>query len=180
MLCGELYNPLDKTLSNERLQAQLLLRQYNNTPENEKQKLKQLLQKLIPKGCQNTWINAPFLCDYGYNIQLEKGVFINFNCIFLDAAPINIGSKTLIGPNVQIYTSTHPMEYQLRATNQEYAFPVKIGKNVWIGGNATLCPGVTIGDCSVIGAGSVVTRSIPANVFAAGNPCKIIHSLNNS
>ena len=117
-----------------------------------------------------------FFCDYGHNIVLGKKCFFNFNCVVLDVCRVTIGDYTLFGPAVQIYTATHPLEAELRRT-REFAKPITIGSDVWIGGGAILCPGVTIGDKTVIGAGSVVTRDIPANVFAAGNPCRVIRPL---
>jgi maltose O-acetyltransferase len=110
-------------------------------------------------------------------ITLGDKVFFNFNCVLLDVMPITIGSRTLLGPNVQIYTAMHPMNHQERATGLEFAKPISIGEDVWLGGSVVVCPGVTIGDRSVIGAGSVVTKDIPADVFAAGNPCRVIRSL---
>lgn len=120
---------------------------------------------------------TPFYCDYGTNIITGEGVFFNFNCVVLDVMEVNIGSKTMFGPNVQIYTATHPLDYKIRNTGLEYAKPITIGENVWVGGSVVICPGITIGDNSIIGAGSVVTKSIPANVIAAGNPCKVIRNL---
>ena len=177
MLAGEYFNPFDKELSKERLEARKLLHQLNhNAPENLQQQ-KQIIRKLLLNSSKATFIQPPFYCDYGYNIKAGKGVFFNFNCTLLDLASIEIGDKTMIGPNVQIYTAVHPTNADERATLVEKGQPVIIGKNVWIGGNATICPGVTIGDKSIIGAGSVVTKDIPANVMAAGNPCKVIKDL---
>ncbi len=123
------------------------------------------------------WLQPPFYCDYGYNIKVGDKVFFNFNCVVLDVAEVIIGSRTLFGPNVQIYTATHPMNYKERASGLEFAKPIAIGEDVWIGGSAVICPGVSIGDRSVIGAGSVVTKDIPVDVFAAGNPSKVIRNL---
>jgi maltose O-acetyltransferase len=127
---------------------------------------------------ENTWIEPPFHCDYGRNIHLGKGVFFNFNCVVLDVCAVRIGNKTLIGPAVQIYTATHPMEWEKRAEGLESGKEVTIGEYCWIGGGAIINPGVTIGDRTVIGAGSIVTRDVPADVFAAGNPCRVIRKLN--
>jgi maltose O-acetyltransferase len=120
-------------------------------------------------------MQPPFFCDYGANISLGKKCFFNFNCVVLDVCPVKIGEYTLFGPAVQIYTATHPMEAVLRRT-REFAKPITIGSDVWVGGGAIILPGVTIGSRVVIGAGSVVTRDIPDDVFAAGNPCRVIRS----
>lgn len=177
MLAGELYNPLDKELSDERLKARLLLADLNSSREDRPEERARILKELIPEAGESLWLQSPFYCDYGSNIQTGDHVFFNFNCVILDVAPVTIGSRTLLGPNVQIYAATHPMDHKERAAGLEYGKPISIGVDVWIGGSAIICPGVKIGDRSVIGAGSVVTRDIPADVFAAGNPCKIIRSL---
>lgn len=177
MLSGELYHAPDPELSEERLKARLLLGELNSSREDEEEKRKSILKKLIPEAGAGFWMQPPFYCDYGYNISTGEKVFFNFNCVVLDVMPVKIGNRTLIGPNVQIYTATHPMDYRERASGLEFAKPVTIGEDVWIGGSAVICPGVTIGDRSVIGAGSVVTKDVPPDVFAAGNPCKVIRSL---
>jgi maltose O-acetyltransferase len=133
-----------------------------------------ILKKLIPFSGTGLWIQPPFYCDYGTNIKVGDKVFFNFNCVVLDVAQVTVGSRTLFGPNVQIYTATHPLDHAERATGLEYAKPITIGSDVWVGGNVVICPGVNIGDRSVIGAGSVVTNDIPADVIAAGNPCRVI------
>ena len=125
----------------------------------------------------DAWIQPPFYCDYGTNISLGAKVCFNFNCVVLDVMPVTIGDNVLFGPAVQLYTATHPINAAERRTGLELAKPITIGSDVWIGGGTIICPGVTIGDRSVIGAGSVVTRSIPADVTAAGNPCRVIRSL---
>ena len=177
MLAGELYNATDPELSEERLTARLLLGELNSSREDEEDKRNSILKKLIPDAGAGFWLQPPFYCDYGYNISTGEKVFFNFNCVVLDVMPVKIGNRTLIGPNVQIYTATHPMDYRERAAGLEFAKPVTIGEDVWIGGSAVICPGVTIGDRSVIGAGSVVTKDVPPDVFAAGNPCKVIRQL---
>ncbi|MBE0674793.1 MAG: sugar O-acetyltransferase [Bacteroidales bacterium] len=177
MLSGELYSAVDPELAEERLRARLLLKELNDSPDDEDEKRKTLLRKLIPGAGAGLWLQPPFYCDYGYNIKTGEKVFFNFNCVVLDVMQITIGSRTLFGPNVQIYTATHPMDHRERASGLEFARPVTIGEDVWIGGSAVICPGVTIGDRSVIGAGSVVTRDVPPDVFAAGNPCKVIKDL---
>lgn len=177
MLAGELYDPLDKQLSDERLKARLLLKELNDSPESDVEKRARILKELLPDAGEELWLQPPFYCDYGSNIKTGERVFLNFNCVILDVAQVTIGSRTLIGPNVQVYAATHPLSYKERASGLEYGKPVFIGEDVWIGGSVIICPGVSIGDRSVIGAGSVVTKNIPADVFAAGNPCRIIRQL---
>ncbi len=122
-------------------------------------------------------MQPPFFCDYGSNIELGEGVFFNFNCVVLDVCRVRIGSFTLLGPAVQIYTATHPMNASERRSGLEYGKPVDIGDDVWIGGGVVVLPGVSIGSGAVIGAGSVVTRDVPAGTFAAGNPCQVIRQV---
>lgn len=177
MLGSELYNPLDEQLTEERTHARLLLKRLNESAEVEKDLRESIVKELIPNSSGDLWIQPPFYCDYGYNLTIGKKVFFNFNCVVLDATFVTIGNRTLFGPNVQIYTATHPVNHLERASGVEYAKPVSIGEDVWVGGSAVICPGVSIGDRTVIGAGSVVTRDIPSDVFAAGNPCKVIRHL---
>ena len=176
MLAGELYDPLDAELSRERERCRLLLKRINDTREDQTQERTDLLNELF--GAKTgVWIQPPFFCDYGTNIRLGSKVFFNFNCVVLDVMPVTIGDNVLFAPSVQIYTATHPMDADTRRKWLEFAKPITIGSDVWVGGGAIICPGVTIGDRCVIGAGSVVTRDIPADVFAAGNPCKVIRQL---
>lgn len=177
MLSGVLYNPLDPQLSEERMQTRLLLKELNDSREDEIEKRTLILKKLIPHAGKDLWLQPPFYCDYGTNIKAGANVFFNFNCVVLDVMQVTIGSRTLFGPNVQIYTATHPVNYRERASGLEYAKPVYIGEDTWAGGGVIVCPGVTIGDRAVIGAGSVVTKDIPSGVFAAGNPCRVIKYL---
>ena len=177
MIAGELYDPLDKQLSEERLRTRLLIKELNDTREDQVEERSRILKELIPHAGDGLWLQPPFYCDYGTNIKLGERVFFNFNCVVLDVTYVTIGSRTLFGPNVQIYTATHPLNHIERASGLEFAKPIVIGEDVWIGGSVVICPGVTIGDRSVIGAGSVVTRDIPPDVFAAGNPCKVIRPL---
>jgi len=125
----------------------------------------------------DVWMQAPFFCDYGTNIHLGREVFFNFNCVVLDVMSARIGDPTLVGPAVQIYAATHPLDAEVRRAGLEFAKPVEIGADVWVAGGAIICPGVRIGARAVIGAGSVVTRDIPDDVFAAGNPCRVIRPL---
>lgn len=177
MLAGELYNALDPQLSAERKQARILFKKLNDCGEDQKKERRKLLKELIPHSGKNLWIEPPFYCDYGSNITLGDNVFFNFNCVVLDVAKVTIGSRTLMAPNVQLFTATHPMDHKERASGLESGKPITIGEDVWIGGGAIICPGVTIGDRTVIGAGSVVTKDIPSDVVAAGNPCKVIRKL---
>ena len=177
MLAGELYNASDTELADDRRKARILFKKLNESSEDETFLREQILKELIPEAGTHLWIEPPFYCDYGKNITVGDHVFFNFNCVLLDVATIMIGSRTLFGPNVQIYTATHPVNAELRATGLESGKPITIGNDVWIGGSAVICPGVTIGDRTVIGAGSVVTKDIPADVFAGGNPCKVIRKL---
>ncbi len=139
-----------------------------------------ILKKLIPHAGKGMFITPPFFCDYGWNLHIGKHFYCNTGCIILDAAPVTIGDHVLLGPNVQIYTATHALDPDERAALVESAVPITIGNKVWIGGGAILCPGVNIGDGSIIGAGSVVTRDIPPYVIAVGNPCRIVRSLKDN
>jgi maltose O-acetyltransferase len=177
MLAGELYDPLDPDLCARRDRARDLCQDLNATREADRDERRRILIELFGTGGDTAWIQPPFFCDYGENIRLGQRVFFNFNCVILDVAEVTIGDFTMFGPAVQIYTATHPMDPIERRT-REFAKPITIGADVWVGGGAILCPGVTIGSRSVIGAGSVVTRPIPEAVFAAGNPCRVIRAIN--
>lgn len=176
MLAGELYDPLDPQLCRERDRCRDLCLLLNATREDQKEERKRLLGELFGRET-DAWVQPPFFCDYGTNIFLGVNVFFNFNCVVLDVAPVTIGSNVLFGPAVQICTATHPLSAVERRAGLESAKPITIGSDVWVGGGAILCPGVNIGDRSVIGAGSVVTRSVPSDVIAAGNPARIIRAL---
>ncbi len=177
MLAGELYNAADPQLIAERKKARELIKQLNESAPGNFSLRTWLLDELLGKAGKNLVIEPPFFCDYGENISLGDNVFLNVNCVILDVMPVSIGDNTLLGPNVQIYTATHPMNWQEREAGLESGREIKIGANVWLGGSVVICPGITIGDRSVIGAGSVVTKDIPADVFAAGNPCSVIRRL---
>lgn len=179
MLAGELYNPLDPELVRRRDRARDLCWDLNATRESDQDQRRRILIDLFGGGGDTVWMQPPFFCDYGSNIHLGERVFFNFNCVVLDVCPVRIGSYTLFGPAVQIYTATHPMNAELRR-RQEFAKPIEVGDDVWVGGGAILCPGVTIGSRTVIGAGSVVTRDIPEDVFAAGNPCRVIRAITST
>jgi len=170
MVAGELYDPLDPELTAARARARDLCRELNAGPAAEHRRV---LQALFGAGGDDAWVEPPFHCDYGANIRLGKKCFFNFNCVVLDVCPVTVGDYTLFGPAVQIYAATHPLDAVARR-GKESGKPVVIGNDVWVGGGAIICPGVTIGDRAVIGAGSVVTKDIPAGAVAAGNPCRVI------
>jgi maltose O-acetyltransferase len=176
MLAGELYDPLDGELVAARERARDLCQALNATREAEHDERRRLLRQLFGAGGDTVWMQPPFFCDYGSNIELGQRVFFNFNCVVLDVCSVRIGSFTLLGPAVQIYTPMHPFDAE-RRRSREFGKPVEIGCDVWVGGGAIILPGVRIGSRAVIGAGSVVTRDIPDNVFAAGNPCRVVREI---
>lgn len=171
---GQIYNSnYDKELRKEMLEAQDLCFEYNNTRPSDIEKRANQIIKIVGKIGKNFLIEQPFLCDYGYNIEIGDNFYANHNLTILDAAKVIIGDNVFIAPNCGIYTAYHPIDVAERSKGLEYAKPIKIGNNVWIGGNVTILPGVTIGDNCTIGAGSVVTKDIPDNSIAYGNPCKV-------
>jgi len=176
MLAGELYDPLDSELVRARNRARDLCHDLNATREAQLAERRHILRELLGAGGEDVWVQPPFYCDYGSNIRLGKNCFFNFNCVVLDVCPVRVGDHTLFGPAVQVYTATHPFDAELRRT-REFGKPVEIWSDVWVGGGAIICPGVTIGSRFVIGAGSVVTRDLPEGVFAAGNPCRVVREL---
>jgi maltose O-acetyltransferase len=176
MLAGELYNALDAELVTARNRARDLCQALNRSREEDVEERRRILQDLFGTGGDTVWMQPPFYCDYGSNIELGERVFFNFNCVVLDVCTVRIGSFTLFGPAVQIYTPLHPLDAQLRR-REEYGKPIEIGADVWVGGGAIILPGVRIGARAVIGAGSVVTRDVPEATFAAGNPCRAIRSI---
>lgn len=176
MLAGDLYDPLDPELAAMRARARDLCQDLAATRERDAEARRRLLVALLGSGGDTVWMQPPFFCDYGSNIHLGERVFFNFNCVVLDVCEVRIGSFTLFGPAVQILTATHPLNAVLRR-KQELAKPITIGSDVWVGGGAIVCPGVTIGSRSVIGAGSVVTRDIPEGVVAVGNPCRVVREI---
>jgi maltose O-acetyltransferase len=175
MLGGEAYDPMDPQLLDERRRARLLLKAFNDTPERDERL--RLLHELIPASGRGAWVEPPFFCDYGGNITLGEQVFFNFNCVVLDVAPVRIGSRVMFGPAVQVYAATHPLNAAQRSSGVEFGKPIEIGDDVWVGGGAIICPGVRIGARAVIGAGAVVTRDVPEDVFAAGNPCRVVKQI---
>jgi maltose O-acetyltransferase len=177
MLAGELYLAYDPELTAENQRAARLVRLYNETASGERDRRTQLLQALLGSVGNTPQIVPPFHCDYGSNIHAGDNLYMNYGCVLLDCNVIRLGDNLLCGPYVQIYTASHPTDPVVRLTGRELAAPVSIGNNVWIGGGAIICSGVTIGNGTTIGAGSVVTRNIPDNVIAAGNPCRVIKQL---
>lgn len=177
MLAGELYEPWDSELAALRQRARRLTRAFNQTTEEEGPRREALLQELFGSTGERIAIEPPFYCDYGLNIHVGDNFFMNFDCVILDCARVEIGRNVMCGPKVQIYTATHPVEAAERVKGPELARPVTIGDNVWIGGGAIICPGVTVGVNSTIAAGSVVTKDIPAGVVAGGNPCRVLRRL---
>jgi maltose O-acetyltransferase len=177
MLSGELYNPLDVQLVTERRRARHLTRRFNDASPDDTEERARLITALFSSVGRGVQIEPPFYCDYGTNTTIGENVFINFNCAILDVTSVRIGSRTMIGPSVQIYTATHPLSAAGRRSGLELGQPVEIGDDVWIGGGAIILPGVKIGSGAVIGAGSVVTRDIPKGIVAVGNPCRAIRSI---
>jgi len=176
MLAGEPYNPMDPHLAAQRARARDLCQALNATHEADLDERRRLLVEIFGAGGDTAWMQPPFYCDYGFNIELGERVFFNFNGVVLDVCKVRIGSFTLFGPAVQIYTATHPMDAQARR-REESGRPIELGSDVWVGGGAIILPGVHIGSRAVIGAGSVVTRDVPAGVFAAGNPCRVVRDV---
>ena len=172
---GMLYDAnYDEELIRESIVCRDLCHEYNQLKPSMFEEREALIRRILKQAGENLVIHSPFKCDYGYNIYLGKEVMLNYGCVLLDVCPISIGDHTLIGPYTQIYTACHSLDPLKRKQSIEYGKPVVIGQNVWIGGGCIILPGVTIGDNSVIGAGSVVTKDIEANVIAVGNPCKVI------
>lgn len=178
MLAGEYYSAIDPELVRELNETKDIIQQYNNLQPTDTQGRFEILKNLIGKMADDkALIIQPFFCDYGKHIRLGKRFFANFNFTVLDEAYVTIGDDCFIGPNVSIYTACHSTNPIERNSRKEWALPVKIGNNVWIGGSVTILPGVTIGDNVTIGAGSVVVKDIPSNVIAVGNPCRVIKRL---
>jgi maltose O-acetyltransferase len=177
MLAGELYDAADPELVEMRRHCRALLFAYNQTQDDEKDRRHGLLKGLLGAVGPQVDIQPPFFLDYGAHLFLGDQVFMNFNCVILDVNTVHIGEHTMLGPAVQIYTATHPLLAAERIKGPERGLPIRIGKNCWLGGGVIVQPGITIGDNTTIGAGSVVTKDLPANVFAAGNPCRILREL---
>jgi maltose O-acetyltransferase len=173
MLAGELYLASDPELVADSRRIAAWMDRYNATQLRKQEEREALLREAFAAVGEGANIRPPFHCDYGYNISLGTGVFINFNCVILDVVAIAIGDDTQIGPNVQILTADHPRDATVRAEGREFGRPIAIGRRVWIGGGAIILPGVTLGDDAIIGAGSVVTRDVPANAVVVGNPARL-------
>ena len=177
MLNGELYNPADNQLCQDRVRVKMLCQNYNNLSYDLLSQRKDLLKTILGSSGENITIEPNFYCDYGYNIEVGNNFYSNHNLVILDCAKVKIGSNVAIGPNCGIYCAIHPVNASERIKWHESAKPITIGDNVWIGGNVTILPGVTIGNNTTVGAGSVVTKDIPQNVIAVGNPCSVIKQL---
>jgi len=177
MLNGELYDAADPELVAERNHARELTRRYNQTTPNDEAERQSLLEELFGSCGDDCDIEPPFRCDYGYNIHVGKNFYANFDCVILDVCRVEIGRNCQIAPGVHIYTATHPLNASERTNGLEYGKPVTIGDNVWIGGQAILNPGVTIGDNSVIASGAVVTGDVPDDVVVQGNPATVVKEL---
>lgn len=172
MIAGENYISSDAELAADRDRSRVLLRRLNYAPELSREEWREILSELLPNCSNDVYIEPPFFADYGYNVYCGEKVYFNANCLILDSMKVSIGSRTLFGPGVQLYTATHPMDSGERK-KVEFSKPVTIGSDCWLGGNVIVCPGVTIGDRCVIAAGSVVTKDIPSDSFAAGNPAVV-------
>jgi len=179
MLAGEMYDAMDSQLVAERRRARELCKALNDSLDAERELRGRIIRELFGRAGNSVWIEPPFCCDYGTNIVLGSNVYFNFNCVILDPAQVIIGSNVMFGPAVQIYTANHSINASKRRMGPEFAQPIEIGSDVWLGGGAIILPGLHVGARSVIGAGSVVTRDIPADVFAAGNPCRVIRNTND-
>ncbi len=176
MLAGELYDPNDPVLAEARMIARERCHEINTSAPREEKLRRSILTELFGSGGDSVWLEPPFRCDYGTNIYLGEKVYFNFDCVILDVCEVRIGNNVFVAPGVHIYAATHPLVAEQRRC-QEFGKPVTIGDDVWIGGKAIICPGITIGDRSVIGAGSVVTKDVPPGVVVACNPAKVIRRL---
>ncbi|PSW16494.1 galactoside O-acetyltransferase [Photobacterium rosenbergii] len=176
MITGEMYQAWDEELVADRQKAKKLCFALNQTCPTDKDARQALINELLAKET-DAWIESPFNCDYGYNLKVGKGFYANHGCTILDCAPINIGDNCLLAPGVVIATAGHPLDPVERASGEEFAKEITIGNDVWFGANVTVCPGVTIGDNVVVGAGSVVTKDLPANTVCVGSPAKPIRTL---
>ena len=174
MIAGELYRPDDPQLTEDRRRCRELLRDLRNADQDRQ---RDLLTQLLGELGEDASVVPPFACDYGYNITLGAHAFVNFNAVFLDCAPIRVGNRAQIGPAVQLLAADHPLDPHTRREGLENAKPVTVGDDAWLGGGAIVLPGRTVGNGAVIGAGSVVTKDIPPNAVAVGNPCRVVREL---
>jgi maltose O-acetyltransferase len=177
MLAGEPYIATDPELSAAHLGAQAILAKFNTSSAEAEEERRALLKELFGRIGEGTVVKPTLRCDYGFNISIGHRTFINYDCLLLDCNRIAIGDEVQIAPGVHIYTATHPIEADVRRSGIEYALPVSIADGVWLGGRAVVCPGVNIGANTVVGAGSIVTRDLPENAVAVGNPCRVIRQL---
>lgn len=177
MLTGELYSADDSELRAARERAQLLTAEFNAMAVSESDPARAVLRKLLGRLGEGSAVRANFRCDYGFNITIGDRCFLNFDCVLLDCSRITIGDEVQIAPGVHLYTATHPLDAVQRRAGFESASPITIGDGVWLGGGVIVCPGVTIGENTVVGAGSVVTKDLPPNCVAVGNPCRVLRSL---
>ena len=177
MAAGQLYDPGDPDLAADRQRAAELCRQLSQLPSDALDQREALLRQLIGGWGEDSFFTPPFHCDYGYHITTGKEFYANYNCEIIDCAPVTFGDNVMVGPSCGFYTACHPLDAAERSTGLEYAKPIRVGSNVWLGGHVVVLPGVCIGDNAVIGAGSVVTRDIPADVVAAGNPCRVLRPI---
>ncbi|WP_317347946.1 sugar O-acetyltransferase [Pusillibacter faecalis] len=177
MLSGQLYDAGDETLTAARGRAKRLTWRYHQLDPTDWDSRTQILQELLGHLGEDSWIEPPFRCDYGTQISIGDHFFANYDCIFLDVAPITIGNRVMFGPRVCLYTAGHPLDAATRNTGLEFGKPIAIGDDVWLGGNVVVLPGVTIGAGTVVAAGSVVRRDLPPHVLAAGNPCQVLRPI---
>lgn len=177
MVTGQLYRAADAELVAARIHARQVVRAYNASDPATEDERRALLAGLFAQFGEGTVIEPPFHCDYGWNVSLGDGAYVNVNCVILDCAPVTIAAHALIGPGVQLCAATHPVDPVQREAGHEYALPIVVGRNVWLGAGVVVGPGVTIGENSVVGAGSVVTRDVPTGVIAVGNPCRVLRRL---
>ena len=177
MLSGQLYDAGDETLTAARGRAKRLTWRYHQLDPTDWDSRTQILQELLGHLGEDSWIEPPFRCDYGTQISIGDHFFANYDCIFLDVAPITIGNQVMFGPRVCLYTAGHPLDAATRNTGLEFGKPIAIGDDVWLGGNVVVLPGVTIGAGTVVAAGSVVRRDLPPHVLAAGSPCQVLRPI---
>ncbi len=177
MLSGKLYMAADDELRRDNKKSRMLTRLFNNSTEEQIGYRKELLKELFEKTGENLYIEPPFRCDYGCHISIGNNFYANYDCIIVDVCKVIIGENVMFGPRVGIYTAGHPIDVDIRNTGLEFGKPVTIGDNVWVGGSTVINPGVNIGSNVVIGSGSVVTKDIPDNVVAVGNPCRILRKI---
>ena len=177
LLSCQMYNDFDDDLFQRRVAAKKLFRAYNRTEDDQTETRQKLISELFKSVGKNVWIEPDFRCEFGKNISIGDDVYINFGCVILDCAEVSIGANTLIGPNLGIYAPNHAIDAEERIQGGCIAAPVHIGRNVWLGGDVKILGGVNIGDNAIVGTGSIVTKDIPANVIAVGNPCRVLRQI---